>query len=556
MIEFKETISPFSYLDACGDFSLVEESEEYYLCAIGDIGGHGSSTIYNIANDIKKFISNNLELELDELVSQIHALKSLTATGMTLGLIKIFKNSSLISYVGVGNVKALLIRSNGKIVNLNFQDGIVGYTIPNTIVTNLLKINKLDVLILNTDGVSINQSNINLNLIKSDTSVISEELSKRHAKDDDDSLCLVVKYIGNSSSAVAKTINKDIKSKVIPKIIVAKTKERLANINNLNINTVTTPHQVNRFNKEHLLISILNNDKKIKDKLSKIFKFFNLTQKEIIKTTLFLLELQEKETHDIKIYFHNNLIQVIVEVSQDYSESLSCLFQSYIVNNTNIILDIPTNNFAYHNDEFNNFKELLKFGLDEETMIINQKLQKEVDKKLQELLEKEQLNVKLTNKAYIDNLTGSYNRYKFEEVFTYEFEQFKRYKHTFCIAMIDIDHFKNFNDTYGHLIGDEVLIMLADESKKTLRTTDTFARWGGEEFLILFKETSLNDAIIGSNKVRENISLLEHKVAGNITASFGVSEILENDTLEGILKRCDDALYSAKDNGRNRVEVQ
>ncbi len=161
---------------------------------------------------------------------------------------------------------------------------------------------------------------------------------------------------------------------------------------------------------------------------------------------------------------------------------------------------------------------------------------------------------KIEHKAYHDGLTNVFNRNKFNELFEIELRKAKRYQIPFCVAMLDIDHFKNFNDTYGHLIGDEVLISLANEVNSHVRDTDTFARWGGEEFTILFSDTNIEMAINVSEKLRQNIEELEHKVAGHISASFGVTQYKDDDSLESMFKRCDDALYVAKENGRNRVE--
>ena len=159
------------------------------------------------------------------------------------------------------------------------------------------------------------------------------------------------------------------------------------------------------------------------------------------------------------------------------------------------------------------------------------------------------------NKAYIDGLTKVYNRNKFDEILRDEIISVKRYKHKLSMAIIDIDKFKDFNDTYGHLIGDEVLIMMAQNVNNNVRAVDTFARWGGEEFVILFKETSIENASRVSQKIKSNIENLRHPVAGNITASFGLSEYKEGDTAESLFKRCDEAVYLAKENGRNRIEI-
>jgi len=160
----------------------------------------------------------------------------------------------------------------------------------------------------------------------------------------------------------------------------------------------------------------------------------------------------------------------------------------------------------------------------------------------------------IEQKAYIDGLTNIFNRHKFDELFLNELERVKRYTFPMSIAILDIDHFKQFNDNHGHLIGDEVLVMMASNLGDKLRKTDVYARWGGEEFVILFIETKLEDAVISANNIRKNIEQLEHKTAGQITVSFGVTQYQKNDTLESLFKRCDDALYKAKENGRNRVE--
>ena len=163
--------------------------------------------------------------------------------------------------------------------------------------------------------------------------------------------------------------------------------------------------------------------------------------------------------------------------------------------------------------------------------------------------------IKTERKAYYDSLTGVYNRNKLDEMFNEEIQRLKRYPANLSIAIMDIDKFKNFNDTYGHLIGDEVLVMIAQNVNSNVRNTDVFARWGGEEFVILFKETSIEEAITITNKLKDKIQALEHNIAEGTTASFGITQYIEGDTVETIFKRCDDALYRAKENGRNRVEV-
>jgi diguanylate cyclase (GGDEF)-like protein len=160
----------------------------------------------------------------------------------------------------------------------------------------------------------------------------------------------------------------------------------------------------------------------------------------------------------------------------------------------------------------------------------------------------------ILKKAYHDELTGVYNRTKFNELFEYELSKTVRHGYKLSMAIIDIDHFKKFNDTHGHLIGDEVLILLAHKLLSIIRIYDVFARWGGEEFVILFAETSKEEAELICEKLRVAIAQTPHKIAGNITASFGITEYNKGDTLESMFKRCDEALYMAKENGRNMIK--
>ena len=174
---------------------------------------------------------------------------------------------------------------------------------------------------------------------------------------------------------------------------------------------------------------------------------------------------------------------------------------------------------------------------------------------LSDITEMKEQHVATTKKAYVDGLTQVYNRNKFDEIFKEELKSAQRYGNPLSIALLDIDKFKNFNDNYGHLIGDEVLITMAQIVNKNVRETDTFARWGGEEFVILFKNTSIQIAKEVSEKLKTMIQEQEHPIAGKITASFGCTEYRDGDSMQSVFKRCDDALYLAKENGRNRVEV-
>jgi two-component system cell cycle response regulator len=170
------------------------------------------------------------------------------------------------------------------------------------------------------------------------------------------------------------------------------------------------------------------------------------------------------------------------------------------------------------------------------------------------------LEDELKRLAVTDDLTGLHNRRYFFEVLEREFDRARRYNAKLSYLMIDIDHFKRFNDTYGHQIGDKLLTRLALLLKKGLRKHDTVARYGGEEFALLLPETNLNGAAIVAQRYRKQV---EEKNFGSsrkplrTTISIGVSCYPEAvmESSEDLIRHADEALYRAKQGGRNRVEL-
>ena len=155
-----------------------------------------------------------------------------------------------------------------------------------------------------------------------------------------------------------------------------------------------------------------------------------------------------------------------------------------------------------------------------------------------------------------DRLTGLHNRLKLDEVLEGEANRAKRYGSRFSIIMLDIDNFKGVNDCYGHLAGDAVLHRVAELLEENLRGTDTVGRWGGEEFLILLPRQDKITAGRVAEKLRATLADCPFTDVGAITASFGVTESIAEDTAETLVKRADEALYEAKRSGRNRVEMR
>lgn len=175
----------------------------------------------------------------------------------------------------------------------------------------------------------------------------------------------------------------------------------------------------------------------------------------------------------------------------------------------------------------------------------------------------EEVNKALNEKAtqyemmsVTDRLTGIYNRGKFEVELSNEIQRVKRYdSESFSLIFFDIDNFKKINDTYGHPVGDMVLIKIVSLLHDTLRTTDVFARWGGEEFVIIMPHTALSNAVEAAEKLRQIIEKEDMKEVGCVTCSFGVTEFLKDDDIQSLIIRADNAMYKAKKEGKNRVTV-
>ncbi len=165
------------------------------------------------------------------------------------------------------------------------------------------------------------------------------------------------------------------------------------------------------------------------------------------------------------------------------------------------------------------------------------------------------LNQEIQRIAMIDNLTGIYNRHRFEELFALEAERFRRFSLPLSMIIIDIDHFKSVNDTYGHNAGDAVLKYLTEVVQKNIRKIDIFARWGGEEFLVLSPGTNIDEMQLLAEKLRLAVDNATFPEIHHITISIGVSSFKKEETFSEFFKRADQGLYYAKERGRNQVGV-
>jgi len=172
-------------------------------------------------------------------------------------------------------------------------------------------------------------------------------------------------------------------------------------------------------------------------------------------------------------------------------------------------------------------------------------------------LENAKLFTEVERLSFTDDLTGVFSRRHFFALAEQEFQRSNRHGHDFAIVMLDIDHFKNVNDKYGHLVGDQVLKALARDLGKSLRGMDIISRYGGEEFIVLLPDTDKTTAIGVAERLREYVAEHVHESDQGdftITISLGVvSFSKKNKNIEELLSLADKALYEAKVAGRNRV---
>lgn len=185
----------------------------------------------------------------------------------------------------------------------------------------------------------------------------------------------------------------------------------------------------------------------------------------------------------------------------------------------------------------------------EEALEAREKQYKELAKEL------ELKNISLSERVSIDNLTGIKNRYYFDERIKEEVDLAKRQKVSFSLLLFDLDHFKLVNDNFGHDVGDKVLKRVTDAVSKIIRSYDIFARWGGEEFVVLMPNTTEAEAVTAAEKIRKTVEDISHPDIEKITISIGIAIWEADDDVDQIFVKADKALYTAKNQGRNRVMV-
>ena len=164
---------------------------------------------------------------------------------------------------------------------------------------------------------------------------------------------------------------------------------------------------------------------------------------------------------------------------------------------------------------------------------------------------------KLQKLAITDGLTKLHNSRSFYSQLEVEVDRYNRYKHPLSLLLLDIDHFKEYNDNYGHLEGDKVLVKISQMIKSCLRKLDTAYRYGGEEFTVILPETACDEALLVSERIRSVIEAEKFEPEPDkdvaVTISIGVTQYIPKEQLSTFIQRADKAMYQSKQNGRNQV---
>ncbi|TXT41147.1 MAG: signal transduction family protein (GGDEF domain-containing protein) [Comamonadaceae bacterium] len=221
-------------------------------------------------------------------------------------------------------------------------------------------------------------------------------------------------------------------------------------------------------------------------------------------------------------------------------------------NNTDLTMTVQGATKAFRQEQELERSHLELKRLNEELAHHNALLEQAVQERTQELLEK---NRELEHLSTTDRLTGLCNRMRLDAVVAEEIARNQRYQSPFSVILLDIDKFKSVNDSFGHQAGDSLLIEIAQVLGKQIRVTDVVGRWGGEEFLVVCRESPLDVSHHIAEKLRQAIERIDFAIVGGRTASFGLAAYQAGESAHALLARADQALYRAKNLGRNRVEV-
>ena len=245
---------------------------------------------------------------------------------------------------------------------------------------------------------------------------------------------------------------------------------------------------------------------------------------------------------------HNKLSQETVNMNKVFSEeSKKILYLAILIMALSLLMSYYLSRKL--KQSFSRYEKQIS-RKNNQLLALNNTLEEKVQKRTIEL---EQMKNDFEKLATTDTLTQINNRYSLMNLLSSEINRAHRYSSPLSLIMYDIDFFKKVNDTYGHDIGDTVLLSLSNIVKKNLRTIDIVGRYGGEEILIVLPNTSLDDAKKFANRIRKEVEDYSFDTVGSITISLGLAEIKEGETVDELFKRVDELMYVSKNNGRNQV---
>jgi diguanylate cyclase len=303
----------------------------------------------------------------------------------------------------------------------------------------------------------------------------------------------------------------------------------------------------------------------IPDTLSEIVSLVNNSTHQMQKDTEVFLQNLNMRLCDIQDFLAEN--QHRAEQKQASGEHLDQVVKGHIKDisqrlDSGVNLGELKGSIEQHLDrimgEIDSYKKQEK-NIDEETLESVKALTSRI-----EMLEKEarvirDSYVEAKEQAFTDTLTKLPNRLAYEKRSLQEYSRWQRYQNPLSLAVCDLDLFKRINDSYGHTAGDKVLKKTGDIFRQCLRNTDFICRFGGEEFVILLAETSLEQAKLAMEKLRQTVEESPFHFRGErvvITVSIGISAFTQGDSLEKVFERADKAVYEAKDQGRNQVVIR
>ena len=267
------------------------------------------------------------------------------------------------------------------------------------------------------------------------------------------------------------------------------------------------------------------------------------------------LATAERLSEGLTFMQHNNCDVVLLDLNLPDSSGLSTMTRLMdTAPNTPIIVltGLSDESFGIEAVKSGAQDYLIKGDIDGRTL--NRSMYHSVERKKLEIALKQAKDT-FELQARIDFLTGIYNRLMFSELLEAELQRACRYSSDLSLIMFDLDHFKKINDAYGHNMGDHVLKEVAQLVSDNIRAHDIFSRWGGEEFMVLIPKDNQNQAVVLANKLRCLCEAYDFGNGLHVTASFGVTQFRPDDDAESFTARSDEALYLAKSNGRNRIEL-